>query len=535
MTDLSVLIPARNEMFLPRTIQDLLEHIEADTEIVAVMDGYEIDIPPDPRLTVLHFPESIGQRAVTNAAARVARGRYVMKVDGHCAFDQGFDRIMIEDMEDDITMAPLMRNLHAFDWVCEDGHRRYQGPSGPCTECGKPTTMDVVWIAKPSPQSTAYRFDRTLHFQYWNDYKSQQKGDLVETMSLQGSAFMMTKDRYFDLNICDESWGSWGQQGVEVAVKSWLSGGRVLVNKRTWYAHMFRTQGGDFGFPYPISGKQVDFARKKSREVLQANNWDKAIHPFEWMLEKFAPIPDWNVSKGIVYYTDNQLDPAIMKACQEQLVKSVNGHRVISVSLGSLPFAENIALEMERGYLAMFKQILAGLEALQTDIVFLAEHDMLYHPSHFQFVPLSRDCFYYNTNVWKVRYSDGHALHYDCKQTSGLCAYRDLMIEHYRQRVANTEAALLLLGNTHNYRNWIRKQGFEPGTHGRAERVDNHKSDAWQSEYPNIDIRHDKNLTPSRWRQEDFRNKKYCAGWTEAEEVPGWGHIDSGYFTGDKK
>ena len=30
----SILIPARNEMFLGRTIQDILEHIEADTELL---------------------------------------------------------------------------------------------------------------------------------------------------------------------------------------------------------------------------------------------------------------------------------------------------------------------------------------------------------------------------------------------------------------------------------------------------------------------------------------------------------------------
>src|SRR5512139_829358 len=191
--DLSILIPARNELFLGRTIQDILEHIEADTEIVAVLDGYwpEVGIPQHERLTLLRFPDSIGQRAATNAAARVARGKYVMKVDAHCAFDQGFDRVMLEDMEDDITMAPVMRNLHAFDWVCPDGHRRYQGPSGPCKECGKPTTKDVVWIAKNNPQSTSYCFDSEPHFQYFREYKDRPggKGPLSETMSLQGSCW----------------------------------------------------------------------------------------------------------------------------------------------------------------------------------------------------------------------------------------------------------------------------------------------------------------------------------------------------------
>lgn len=51
------------------------------------------------------------------------------------------------------------------------------------------------------------------------------------------------------------NYGSWGNQGIEVACKTWLSGGRVLVNHNTWYAHMFRTQGAEFGFPYPQSGR----------------------------------------------------------------------------------------------------------------------------------------------------------------------------------------------------------------------------------------------------------------------------------------
>ena len=90
----------------------------------------------------------------------------------------------------------------------------------------------------------------------------------------------------------------------------------------------------------------------------------------------------------MLYYTDNQLDPGIMKACQDQLKQSVNGHRIVSVSLQPIDFGDNIALSMERGYLTMFKQILAGLEEMDCDIVFFAEHDILYHPTHFEFTPV---------------------------------------------------------------------------------------------------------------------------------------------------
>ena len=528
MTDLSILIPARNEMWLSRTVQDILEHAEGDTEIIVILDGAPADppIPQNDRVTVIYHPESIGQRAATNEAARIARGKYLMKVDAHCAFDQGFDVKMMADMQPDWTMVPVMRNLHVFDWVCPDGHRRYQGPSGPCKECGKPTERDVVWIAKESPRSTSYRFDNTLHFQYWGEYKKKQIGDLVETMSLQGSCFMVTKEKYFELELCDENHGSWGQQGVEVACKTWLSGGRVIVNKKTWYAHLFRTQGGDFGFPYPNPG--ISKARQYSRDLWIGNKWDKAVHPLSWLIDKFAPVPDWDISKGIVYYTDNRLAPDIMQACQKQLKKAAGQKRILSVSLQKVDFGDNITLNLERGYLTMFKQILKGLEALDCDIVFFAEHDVLYSKSHFDFLPAERDRYYYNDNVWKVDATNGRALHYDCQQTSGLCAYRETLVKHYKERVRRTEQKWKELGNCREFRNWIRKQGFEPGTHNRAERVDDLKAESWQSAQPNIDIRHNGNLTGSRWKKEEFRNKKYTAGWTEAECVSGW--YDDGQF-----
>jgi glycosyltransferase involved in cell wall biosynthesis len=294
MYDLSILIPARNEMFLNRTIEDIFAHSEGDTEVIAVLDGAwpEIPIPDHPRLTLIHHAQSIGQRAATNEAARVSDAKYLMKVDAHCSFDQGFDVKLMANVQDDWTVSPLMRNLHAFDWVCEKGHRRYQGVSGPCLDCGLPTTMDVVWIAKPSPKSSAYRFDKQLHFQYWGELQKKQKGNLVESMSLQGSCFMVTRNKYFELDLCDERHGSWGQQGTEVACKTWLSGGRVIIDRSTWYAHLFRTQGGDFGFPYPNPG--IERARKYSQDLWLNNKWDKAIHPLEWLIEKFFPVPEWS-------------------------------------------------------------------------------------------------------------------------------------------------------------------------------------------------------------------------------------------------
>lgn len=296
---LSILIPARNEEWLPETLEDLMKNIRGNTDVFVCLDGEwaNKDMPQDPRITYVFRHESWGQRKATNKLCRLSDAKYIMKVDAHCAFDEGFDVKMMKDMQDNYTMVPVMRNLHVFDWVCKNGHRRYQGPSGACEECGSETQKEVVWIAKNNPQSTSYCFDTELHFQYFGEYKKRQKGDLVETMSLQGSCFMLTREKYWELNICDEEFGSWGAQGTEVACKTWLSGGKCIVNKNTWYAHLFRTQGGDFGFPYKQDNKQISQARKKSQQLFLDNTWPKQIRPLSWLIARFAPVPYWHDGK----------------------------------------------------------------------------------------------------------------------------------------------------------------------------------------------------------------------------------------------
>lgn len=302
MAELSILIPSRNEQFLLRTIEDILEHSEADTEILVGLDGALSDppIPQHERVNIVYYSESIGQRAMTNQLCKMSKAKYVMKVDAHCSFDQGFDRKMIEaykEVGDNVTMVPTMRNLWAYDWKCpKDGKRTYQDKGSVCPDCGGQMVKKMLWIAKEKPQSNSYCFDSTPHFQYFNEYTKRPEygGDLTETMSLQGSCFMLTREKYWELNICDEAFGSWGSQGIEVAVKTWLSGGRVLVNHRTYYAHMFRTKGDVFGFPYKLSGTQVEGAKKLASDLFFNNKWEKQIYPLSWLVEKFWPVKGWS-------------------------------------------------------------------------------------------------------------------------------------------------------------------------------------------------------------------------------------------------
>ena len=541
MRDLSIIIPARNEMFLRHTIEDILANMKADTEVIAVCDGNWPDPPinDDPRVTLIYHSESIGQRAATNEAARLSRAKFIMKADAHCAFDEGYDVKLMENFEYDWTVVPRMFTLHAFDWHCKAcGKRTYQGKHPLVCECGNKTDFErvLVWKPRKEKRSDYMWFDKDLRFSYFDKnflkeygdntkalkkkyhhrYRDWAQGDITDQMVAIGACWMMHRERYWELGGVDEKHGSWGQMGVEIACKSWLSGGRQVVNKKTWFAHMARTQGGDFGFPYPLSSEETEKAREYSRKLWLGNTWLEAKHPLSWMIERFSPLPGWDIekpSKALVYYTDNHAHDKILMPCQKQLLKCMEQwkHPVISVSQKPIDFGHNIVMDLKRSVLSMYKQILRGLQEAETDIIFMIEHDLLYHPSHFDFTPERKDTYYYDRNLWALDEDTGKAVYYLRDVPSMLCAYRDLLVEHYQRKVDYV--------SEHGFKG---RFGFSPPK-GLPKELRQGRRESYMAEFPSIDIRHSRSLTAKRMNKDQFRSKKSRREWKEAEEIPGWG------------
>lgn len=315
--ELSVVIPANNEEWLARTIQDILEKKRAKTEVIAVLDSKWANPPIEqhPDVKVIYVPEVVGQRKATNLGARLSRAKYIMKLDAHCLWDDGYDKKMIEGFEkagDNVTMVGIMKNLHIYDYKCvKCGCRIYQDRAPECPDCKGKMKKKMLWRPRRGTHAKSYCFDSDPHFQYWNDYlhRDEYKKDLEETgltssMSLQGSCFMATRKKYWELELCGDDLGSWGSQGLEVACKTWLSGGKVLINHNTFYAHCFRTKSATFGFPYPQSGRGVQKTKAKIRNLFWKGKFDGQIYPLSWLIEKFWPIKGWsdedlrNLKKG---------------------------------------------------------------------------------------------------------------------------------------------------------------------------------------------------------------------------------------------
>jgi len=300
MPDLSIIIPARNEQFLAQTITDIIKNKRADTEVIAVLDGYwpEPPISDHPAVKIVHLPEPIGQRAAVNLGVALSDAGHVMKVDAHCAFDEGFDTKLINICRPDWTIIPRMYNLHAFDWVCDNcGLRRYQDARpNPCPECDhSECSQKTVWEPRQSRRTDFAYFDNKLRFQYWPDHEKRPQlweNDISDVMASIGACFFMRRGFFIQLGGLDEQHGSWGQLGVEIACKTWLSGGRQVVYRGTWFAHMFRTTKY-FTFPYEISAKNQEAARRYSNDLWQNNRWPLQKRKLRWLIDKFAPVPSW--------------------------------------------------------------------------------------------------------------------------------------------------------------------------------------------------------------------------------------------------
>jgi hypothetical protein len=234
------------------------------------------------------------------------------------------------------------------------------------------------------------------------------------------------------------------------------------------------------------------------------------------------------MNKGIIYYTDNRLGEPIFSVVQKQILRS--GLPVVSVSLKPMDdFGTNTVMDLQPGILSIYQQILMALKHSSADIVFFCEHDVLYHPSHFEFIPPYDSIFYYNTNVWRWQYPLDRAITYDqIASLSGLCVYRKLALDHYTYRINKVYEMGWDKDDDKREPKWSRLIGHEPGTKKIKKcgiTDDDHV--VWKSQYPNIDIRHGTTLSRPKCSLVEFKHPPSLDSWKETtlDKIEGWNNI----------
>jgi len=267
--DLSVVVPARNEIYLHKTISDLLTKAEGNIEVIVILDGYwpTPQLTEDSRLKIIHRGHPLGMRAAINAGAAIAKGKYLMKCDAHCMFSQGYDRVLANDYEKNWVIVPRRYALDPEKWELLDN------PKYP---------IDYMYLSVD------------LHGVPWNE---KNKDPLLaekfidETMSNQGSVWFMSKDYFHELELMDEkTYGIFWNEFQEIGLKCWLSGGKVMVNKNAWYAHWHKPNSVGRGYSL---GRTEQPKAQEAVAKWKKKGWHKQTLPLSWLIERFWPVPTW--------------------------------------------------------------------------------------------------------------------------------------------------------------------------------------------------------------------------------------------------
>jgi len=182
-------------------------------------------------------------------------------------FAKGFDIVLKDDCEDNWVIVPRRYALDPEKWELIDN------PKYP---------IDYMYLSND------------LHGVVWSEKNKDPllKEKLIdETMSNQGSVWFMARDYFFELELMDEAtYGIFWNEFQEIGLKCWLSGGKVMVNKKTWYAHWHKTS--DFGRGYSL-GKNEQPKALKAVDKWKTRGWHKQTLPLSWLIERFWPVPSW--------------------------------------------------------------------------------------------------------------------------------------------------------------------------------------------------------------------------------------------------
>lgn len=280
MQKVSIIIPARSESYehLKKTVDSIFENATGDYEIIIGYDGPPFYNATDSRIKIINFPSTVGIKTNINAMCAMATGEYIYKSDAHCRFGKGFDEILQADMQDDWIVMPRFKIIKD-DWSIQ-------------MRDSKEEFYDYFYMHCPLTDSRGYRFKAAGH---WPERTQERLNILIdETPQIHGSGWFVNRDYFlnvlggFPINNTREFHA---QEPAWLALRNWLKGGKVMVNKKTFYAHLHQN-GNNRG--YQQSKEDEKLAYLTVAEHFMMNKEPNVKYNIQWFInEKFPNMPTW--------------------------------------------------------------------------------------------------------------------------------------------------------------------------------------------------------------------------------------------------
>lgn len=240
----SVIIPVcdADEEWIERTIESVHDNAVGPTQIIAIRDK-----------------EHEGHRVLMNRMAEDADGKFLLRLDAHCAMSPGWDVRMKSSCDKQTVVAAIVDSLNVKTWG------------------GSLVDMGLIILNR--------EMDNT-----YPPWKGLAQREIEEpTMGLGGCNYMIQKAFYDYHEGCDEELGIREAGGLEWALKAWLSGGQVIIRTDVVCCHLFRAP--EIGVGNAKKDRNATLMLGKKWATGYGKGQTRGLY---WLTRKFEPWLDWD-------------------------------------------------------------------------------------------------------------------------------------------------------------------------------------------------------------------------------------------------
>lgn len=225
---LSIVIPGYHDPYHEKTVRDLLDNssLGEQLEIISVFDGFwpTWELVSDPRRRIVHLGKNRGMREAINAGIAVAKGEFIGRMDEHCSVAKGMDKELTDTCKENEVMTCKRYYLNPETWTI----MKDKGSVG----------AEKLVIQNVSDGV------RKFAGKIWPEKVKEMEGTPIFEVSAQQGSFWIANREFFLKTVGElstEGYGQLIQDSVEVSMKYWKAGGKLMMNHNTFYAHKHRS------------------------------------------------------------------------------------------------------------------------------------------------------------------------------------------------------------------------------------------------------------------------------------------------------
>lgn len=233
MNDISVIIPAissETKEHIEFTINNILENAfnRDRVTVYLVADGWETkisdyDLQYPERVKTVNYKDHVGQRVIENEVTETfVTTEFIYRLDAHCSMSLHWDKLLIDHFNklenEKVVIGCAIRGIHPITKVPNNRYYNHVFifPNG-----------DNKWWPKKVMQSNCEL-----------------------TMMNKGSGWFCTRKFFLDHLKRDEKLCKWGGLGLEMALKTYKSGGLLYTVQDVCFGHIFHTRKVSTGRGY---------------------------------------------------------------------------------------------------------------------------------------------------------------------------------------------------------------------------------------------------------------------------------------------